>query len=265
MTPSSWLSALTTRAAGPWPTKPHPRRELLRVGGPQRGLPRRHREGLEADIGDLRLRGIIDGLTAGPTASWSSWTTRPAGPPSARYEQARLSGVHIYALLVRTRARPLPGRGAPLAPARPGRHHRDPSEQTVPRQRHAPARCGRPSAGPVNRRSSGRSRARCAASAASGRCAPPSAVCPPSWWLRDRQESWLPSGRTPLRRRRRRGPSSRCARTQPPSPVWPLAVSNLADYGCCLDGGGIRQGPTPGNPAGGPAQARHRRGSPRSH
>jgi len=55
--------------------------------------------GLEADVGHLRLRGIIDrlDLTDGGDLVVVDYKTGKA--PSARFEQAKLTGVHIYALL----------------------------------------------------------------------------------------------------------------------------------------------------------------------
>ena len=54
---------------------------------------------LEARVGDLRLRGIIDRLDRTPDGELVVIDYKTGRAPSPTYEQARLVGVHIYALL----------------------------------------------------------------------------------------------------------------------------------------------------------------------
>lgn len=54
---------------------------------------------LEARLGDLRLRGIIDRLDRMPDGSLVVVDYKTGRAPSANYEQAKLVGVQIYALL----------------------------------------------------------------------------------------------------------------------------------------------------------------------
>jgi putative RecB family exonuclease len=55
--------------------------------------------GIEIVQGDMRLRGIIDRLDMAPDGSLTVIDYKTGRAPSARYEQARMGGVQIYALL----------------------------------------------------------------------------------------------------------------------------------------------------------------------
>lgn len=55
--------------------------------------------GLEADVGHLRLRGIIDRLDLDPDGRLVVVDYKTGRAPSARFERAKLAGVHVYALL----------------------------------------------------------------------------------------------------------------------------------------------------------------------
>lgn len=54
---------------------------------------------LEADLGDLRLRGIIDRLDMTESGDLVVVDYKTGRAPGARYEKAKLTGVHLYALL----------------------------------------------------------------------------------------------------------------------------------------------------------------------
>lgn len=54
---------------------------------------------LQADLGDLRLRGIIDRLDILPSGDLVVVDYKTGLAPPVRYEQAKLVGVHLYALL----------------------------------------------------------------------------------------------------------------------------------------------------------------------
>lgn len=54
---------------------------------------------LEAQLGSLRLRGIIDRLEIEPDGSWTVTDYKCGRVPSVRFEQGRLGGVHFYAFL----------------------------------------------------------------------------------------------------------------------------------------------------------------------
>lgn len=55
--------------------------------------------GLEAEIGDLRLRGIIDRLDLTEDRELVVVDYKTGRAPSAQFEKSRLNGVHTYALL----------------------------------------------------------------------------------------------------------------------------------------------------------------------
>jgi putative RecB family exonuclease len=55
--------------------------------------------GLEVDLGGTRLRGIIDRLDLNDEGQLVVIDYKTGRAPAPRFEQARLSGVHIYALL----------------------------------------------------------------------------------------------------------------------------------------------------------------------
>jgi putative RecB family exonuclease len=55
--------------------------------------------GLEVDVGGVRLRGIIDRLDLNDDGELVVVDYKTGRAPSQRFEQARLTGVHIYALL----------------------------------------------------------------------------------------------------------------------------------------------------------------------
>lgn len=55
--------------------------------------------GLEAEVDTLRLRGIIDRLDRTASGELVVVDYKTGRSPSARFEQARLHGVHLYALL----------------------------------------------------------------------------------------------------------------------------------------------------------------------
>jgi putative RecB family exonuclease len=54
---------------------------------------------MEARVGSLTLRGIIDRLELGPDGELVVTDYKTGRPPSARYEQGKLAGVHFYAFL----------------------------------------------------------------------------------------------------------------------------------------------------------------------
>jgi putative RecB family exonuclease len=54
---------------------------------------------LEAQLGELRLRGIIDRLDVLPDGSLEVVDYKTGRAPSVTYEQSKLIGVHLYALL----------------------------------------------------------------------------------------------------------------------------------------------------------------------
>lgn len=54
---------------------------------------------LEADLGDLRLRGIIDRLDMTERGDLVVVDYKTGRAPGVRYEKAKLTGVHLYALL----------------------------------------------------------------------------------------------------------------------------------------------------------------------
>ncbi len=55
--------------------------------------------GLEMELGDVRLRGIIDRLDVNDDGDLVIVDYKSGRAPSIRYEHSRLAGVHIYALL----------------------------------------------------------------------------------------------------------------------------------------------------------------------
>ncbi len=55
--------------------------------------------GVELEDAGMRLRGIIDRLDIGPDGELTIVDYKTGRAPSARYEQARMGGVHTYALL----------------------------------------------------------------------------------------------------------------------------------------------------------------------
>jgi putative RecB family exonuclease len=55
--------------------------------------------GLEADLGSLRVRGILDRLDLDERGELVVVDYKTGRAPSVRFEQARLMGVHLYALL----------------------------------------------------------------------------------------------------------------------------------------------------------------------
>jgi putative RecB family exonuclease len=55
--------------------------------------------GFELEDDGMRLRGIIDRLDIGPDGALTIVDYKTGRAPSARYEQARMGGVHTYALL----------------------------------------------------------------------------------------------------------------------------------------------------------------------
>ncbi len=54
---------------------------------------------LEAQVGDLTLRGIIDRLELGPEGELIVTDYKTGRAPGLRYEQSRLGGVHFYSFL----------------------------------------------------------------------------------------------------------------------------------------------------------------------
>jgi putative RecB family exonuclease len=56
--------------------------------------------GLEADIGGVRVRGIIDRLDLRPDGSLVVIDYKTGRAPGERYERGNLVGVHVYAMLV---------------------------------------------------------------------------------------------------------------------------------------------------------------------
>jgi putative RecB family exonuclease len=55
--------------------------------------------GLEADLGPVRLRGVIDRLDLTDDGELVVVDYKTGRAPSARYERAKMGGVHLYALL----------------------------------------------------------------------------------------------------------------------------------------------------------------------
>jgi len=55
--------------------------------------------GLEIELGNMRLRGIIDRLDVNENGDFVVIDYKSGRAPSVRYEHARMAGVHIYALL----------------------------------------------------------------------------------------------------------------------------------------------------------------------
>jgi len=55
--------------------------------------------GLETDLGNMRLRGVIDRLDLNDDGELVVVDYKTGRSPSAQYEKAKLNGVHIYALL----------------------------------------------------------------------------------------------------------------------------------------------------------------------
>jgi putative RecB family exonuclease len=74
-------------------------RNYFRIEDPDRVQAVAVELGLEADLGDVRLRGIIDRLDLTEDGELVVVDYKTGGAPSERLERSRLTGVHIYAIL----------------------------------------------------------------------------------------------------------------------------------------------------------------------
>jgi putative RecB family exonuclease len=86
---------------------------------------------LEARIGDVRLRGVIDRLELAPDGALVVTDYKTGGVPSERYEGRSLSGVHIYALLCQHMLGRRPDRVQLLYLQKPEAIIATPSDQTA--------------------------------------------------------------------------------------------------------------------------------------
>lgn len=86
---------------------------------------------LEARVGDVRIRGIIDRLELDEDGEFVVTDYKTGGVPSERFEQARLGGVHIYALLCEQMLGKRPVRVQLLYLSKPEAIIAEPSEQSV--------------------------------------------------------------------------------------------------------------------------------------
>ena len=86
---------------------------------------------LEARLGDLRVRGIIDRLDLGPDGELVVTDYKTGSVPGERYESKSLAGVHIYAMLCEQMLGRLPARVQLYYLSRPEAIIAVPTEQTV--------------------------------------------------------------------------------------------------------------------------------------
>ena len=136
---------------------------------------------LEAPLGDLNLRGIIDRLELDDDGGLVVTDYKTGAAPRQQYEQGRLGGVHFYSLPVRAALRGAPGQGPAALPGRPGGHHHRAHRAVHPGpapQARRPS--GRPSSGPASARTSGRDPSGCATGARSRPTARRSGGDPPA-------------------------------------------------------------------------------------
>ena len=78
---------------------------------------------LEARVGAMRLRGIIDRLDLTPDGELVVIDYKTGRAPSPGFEHSKLIGVHIYALLCQEVIGRPPGGGQTAPPQRAHRHH----------------------------------------------------------------------------------------------------------------------------------------------
>jgi len=86
---------------------------------------------LEADLGETRLRGVIDRLELDEHGEFVITDYKTGGVPSERYEGKSLSGVHIYALLCERMLGKRPARVQLLYLQKPEAIIATPSDQTI--------------------------------------------------------------------------------------------------------------------------------------
>jgi putative RecB family exonuclease len=86
---------------------------------------------LTAKIGKVTLRGIIDRLEIGADGEWVVTDYKTGSVPSEQKEQARLAGVHIYALLCEQMLGQRPARVQLLYLSKPEMIIARPSEQSI--------------------------------------------------------------------------------------------------------------------------------------
>jgi putative RecB family exonuclease len=86
---------------------------------------------LTAKLGKVTLRGIIDRLEIGADGEWVVTDYKTGSVPSEQREQARLAGVHIYALLCEQMLGRRPARVQLLYLSKPEAIIARPSEQSV--------------------------------------------------------------------------------------------------------------------------------------
>ena len=80
---------------------------------------------LEARLGDLRVRGIIDRLDLDADGELVVTDYKTGSVPGERYEGKSLAGVHIYAMLCEQMLGRRPAAGAALLPLEARGDHRD--------------------------------------------------------------------------------------------------------------------------------------------
>jgi putative RecB family exonuclease len=99
-TPSSWRSACPTPSATPsWPMPRSWWPDYFRLEDPDTVDAVGVELLLEADVGGLRLRGIIDRLDVTPDGEFIVVDYKTGRTPSEMQEHSRLGGVQFYALL----------------------------------------------------------------------------------------------------------------------------------------------------------------------
>ena len=86
---------------------------------------------LEAQVGNLRLRGIIDRLELGPEGELIVTDYKSGRSPKVNYEQGRLGGVHFYAFLCQQVLGRRPARVQLLYLSEPLAIVAEPTEQSV--------------------------------------------------------------------------------------------------------------------------------------
>ena len=102
---------------------------------------------LEADVGGLRLRGIIDRLDLTPEGELVVVDYKTGRVPSQNQEQQRLAGVQFYALLCEQVLGRRPASVRLLYLKEPLVIETTPSDQAIRGRANAPRRCGRRSSG----------------------------------------------------------------------------------------------------------------------
>ena len=92
---------------------------------------------MEAPVGDLSLRGIIDRLELDADGELVVTDYKTGRAPSGNYEQKSLAGVHFYSFLCEARVRQAPGEDPPDVPE-DGRDHRNRAVGAVGEVHHHP-------------------------------------------------------------------------------------------------------------------------------